>query len=835
MKSIAVLYLARAAEGLERFEKFAESYRKYEAGQAHDLIIIYKGDFTKDEKEKTKEIFREIPHISFSIQDEGFDIHSYLHVAEHIKYKYICLFNTFTEIVSPNWLKKLYVHLNKPNVGMVGVTASYESIFSSQKILNHVLWLFFKKGIWPNKELTRQFRWILCISLKIPKRGHNLNLNVLRIIILLRHLIFRIHNIWRMLTSNHNFIERFVTWVRSIKMDKWRFSIFLPFQKYDHPSLTAAFEETWNILKNDGNLLSYVKNFPPFPNPHIRSNGFMLSREFLLEFNGLEKTKIACCEFESGWNGITNRILKKGLSILLVGADGIAYSPEEWPKSQTFRLGKQQNLIATDNQISNYTFYSQPERDLHTYLAWGDYLGHSLQTIVRLGHKLNKRECLRNSINIPKVSVVIPTHNRLRLLKDAIYSVLQQSHPDWELIIFDNGSQEPIKEYIESLSDNRIRLERSEKFLSVTDSWNQAIDYATGDYIIFLGDDDGLAPSYFEKVHKLINDFSEPDFIYSGLYVFMHPGVHPLYLEGSLEIVKNGFFFRGKNHPCLLSKNEARKAWEGSINFQRNFTYNMQAFTFKRSFLEKIRNEGKIFHSPFPDYYLANVAMAKGERIVISPEALAIQGISTESFGYTLFNGLEQRGSELLNTNFNNDLVFKEYEKKLIPGELYQAKYIITMGHVAKKIPQNINTAYGINRYRRHQIFFNISENHMGWLWKTDGGRRLWRSLTTREKIWTASMTLVYFQICYLTSMKLFKSIRLPLPERYQRISRIKSFENIEKQSKSMISLGEVCMKIALKIMRSRVSNTKFQEIKCRISTGTFSVLPEVFERLKNT
>jgi hypothetical protein len=199
-----------------------------------------------------------------------------------------------------------------------------------------------------------------------------------------------------------------------------------------------------------------------------------------------------------------------------------------------------------------------------------------------------------------------------------------------------------------------------------------------------------------------------------------------------------------------------------------------------------------------------------------------------------LFNGLEQKGSELLNTNFSNDLVFNEYKEKLIPGELYQAKYIVTMGHVAKKLPQTINTDYGINRYRRHQIFFNISENHIGWLWNTDVGRKLWKSLTIREKIWTASMTLLYSQIYYLTSMKILKIMRLPLPERYKRISRIKLLENEEKQSKNMISLGEVCMKIAMKIIRSRISNTNFQAITYRISTGTFTILPEVFERLKN-
>ena len=43
--------------------------------------------------------------------------------------------------------------------------------------------------------------------------------------------------------------------------------------------------------------------------------------------------------------------------------------------------------------------------------------------------------------------------------------------------------------------------------LPVTDSWNSAIDLATGDYVVFLGDDDGLAPRYFSRIEAVIREF----------------------------------------------------------------------------------------------------------------------------------------------------------------------------------------------------------------------------------------------------------------------------------------------------------------------------------------
>jgi glycosyltransferase involved in cell wall biosynthesis len=60
--------------------------------------------------------------------------------------------------------------------------------------------------------------------------------------------------------------------------------------------------------------------------------------------------------------------------------------------------------------------------------------------------------------------VIIPAYNRLSLLKETIASVQAQTLSDWELIVADDGSTEPIVEYVESLGDPRIvelRLEHT--------------------------------------------------------------------------------------------------------------------------------------------------------------------------------------------------------------------------------------------------------------------------------------------------------------------------------------------------------------------------------------
>jgi Glycosyl transferase family 2 len=302
-------------------------------------------------------------------------------------------------------------------------------------------------------------------------------------------------------------------------------------------------------------------------------------------------------------------------------------------------------------------------------------------------------------------SVVIPTRDRLDLLTEAIQTVLLQPEgADWELIVFDNGSSQPVGEHVKGLNEPRIRYERSDAFLPVTDSWNRALSFATGDYVTVLGDDDGLAPNYFQHLKRLIEQFAYPELIYSAIYQFMHPGVAPWAPEGYVSDLRWGFFFGERGAPFRLSPAEARHAVVGSLHLRRNFTYNSQAFCFSRSLLSRLSTGGEVYFSPFPDYYLANVALAHSRSTVIVPAPLAIAGVSKASFGFTLFNGQQEKGDSLLNTNLTEDPVFCEIEQKLLPGPGYQIKYAITMEHVARHIREIFHEDVDYDRHRRLQI-----------------------------------------------------------------------------------------------------------------------------------
>ena len=73
---------------------------------------------------------------------------------------------------------------------------------------------------------------------------------------------------------------------------------------------------------------------------------------------------------------------------------------------------------------------------------------------------------------------------------------------------------------------------------------------------------------------------------------------------------------------------------------------------------------------PFPDYYIANVAFALAEAIVAHPRPMTIAGVSPRSFGYTLFNNLEEAGAKLLKTDLQEHESFEDARRISFPDRL---------------------------------------------------------------------------------------------------------------------------------------------------------------------
>jgi hypothetical protein len=116
------------------------------------------------------------------------------------------------------------------------------------------------------------------------------------------------------------------------------------------------------------------RSFPPFPNPHIRTNGFMLSSAVIEKVNvPIVQNKMDAYCFESGNESLTRQILRMGKKALVVDADGRGYDMDVWYKSNTFRRGRQENLLIADNQTRVYAEGDNTLKVRYSHHAWGHH------------------------------------------------------------------------------------------------------------------------------------------------------------------------------------------------------------------------------------------------------------------------------------------------------------------------------------------------------------------------------------------------------------------------------------------------------------------------------
>ena len=308
-----------------------------------------------------------------------------------------------------------------------------------------------------------------------------------------------------------------------------------------------------------------------------------------------------------------------------------------------------------------------------------------------------------------KFSVLLPTRNRLDLLRYAVETIRRQDYDDWEIVVSDNDSTDDIAGYVASLADARIRYVRTDRFLPVTDNWNNALAHSLGDYVIMLGDDDALLPGYFRYIEHLLAEH-DPDAIYTGAYHFAYPGVMPAFPQGYLHPYRDATFFRDDDAPFFLGREEARELVDESLRIKMRFAYNMQFLVISRRLIEALRDHGPFFQPPYPDFYATNVIFLTATRLLIAPRPLVVIGISPKSFGYFFFNKREREGVAMLQ-NLPDPAVARALDHVLLPGVDLNSSWLCAMELIRRNYGQQYDLRVGYARYRFLQIA-HVYKNH---------------------------------------------------------------------------------------------------------------------------
>ena len=109
----------------------------------------------------------------------------------------------------------------------------------------------------------------------------------------------------------------------------------------------------------------------------------------------------------------------------------------------------------------------------------------------------------------PKISVMLLTYNREKLLPRAIKSVLSQTFRDFELVIVNNAATDGTDQVIQGfLGDLRVVYKKHEKNVGPFGGLNACLDAITGDYVLNLADDDELVPDALESISQKIDELA---------------------------------------------------------------------------------------------------------------------------------------------------------------------------------------------------------------------------------------------------------------------------------------------------------------------------------------
>ena len=115
---------------------------------------------------------------------------------------------------------------------------------------------------------------------------------------------------------------------------------------------------------------------------------------------------------------------------------------------------------------------------------------------------------------------MMPFYGDVEQFKQAVTSVLEQSDPDFRLVVVDDGypSDEP-REWLAGLDDGRVHYERNAHNLGVNGNFRRCVDLVTADRYVVMGCDDVMLPGYLAGVRALADAHPDAAVIAPGVEV----------------------------------------------------------------------------------------------------------------------------------------------------------------------------------------------------------------------------------------------------------------------------------------------------------------------------
>src|SRR5437764_4130389 len=172
-------------------------------------------------------------------------------------------------------------------------------------------------------------------------------------------------------------------------------------------------------------------------------------------------------------------------------------------------------------------------------------------------------------MNSPRVSVCLPNLNNRPFLEERLSTIFDQSFTDWELVIFDNLSDDGAWDFFQQAarSDGRIRIAQAPR-QGMYANWNNCINAARGEYVYIATSDDNMASDCLEKLVEAMDANPECDLAHCALRMFDRNGD-----ELPSEWWSQWSLFARSSRPLLNQRHVRRAPYDGLLHLSGDTVY----------------------------------------------------------------------------------------------------------------------------------------------------------------------------------------------------------------------------------------------------------------------
>lgn len=178
-----------------------------------------------------------------------------------------------------------------------------------------------------------------------------------------------------------------------------------------------------------------------------------------------------------------------------------------------------------------------------------------------------------------KISVIVPVYNREKTIRKCLYSLVNQTYQNIEILVINDGSTDDSKEIIDEFykkyPDKIVAIHTENQGVSM--ARNEGLKRVSGDYVGFVDSDDYIEFTMYEKLY---NKITSSDFDMVACDTIAHYPNHDLIIHSNIEDDQNINKLLIDSYAVLWNK-LFRRGYVENVRFKKDFWYEDVLFLFQ--------------------------------------------------------------------------------------------------------------------------------------------------------------------------------------------------------------------------------------------------------------